>query len=769
MAEIHELSDLLANQIAAGEVIERPASVVKELVENAIDANADQVQVVVDNAGLDLIKVIDNGDGIPSEQVPLAFVRHATSKIQNRHDLFNVLTLGFRGEALPSIASVADVTLQTKTREADDGFTYQVKGGQVVQQTPAAGRLGTIVSVRNLFFNTPARLKYLKKPQTELSLIVDVVNHLALAHPEKALTVTHNGKTLVKTTGSGDLRQVLAAIYDRKTAEKMVGFSGASEHFKVSGYLTLPEQTRASRSYLAVLVNHRFVKNFSVSNAIIKGYGSKLMVGRFPIGAVSIELDPLLVDVNVHPQKAEIRLSEQGELTDLLTEVVRDRLSAENLIPDALENLGQTAEELKHPGMEKSEADQADRSSAANAGTGSGAASRSAAGVDAGRDYTGIPRLGQEMPPAVRAVKLAALPPIEIDQNHIIQISDKVFLDDQAVLAFANRYAKEGFVEIFEEAKGSKSSNTNDGAVGQIAQPVPEYEVKEDDGSVDVVPEGAAGSAAGADTWKAASTQTRTGTDTNVAGGNPAVGGAEEKGDPHGFDFSQSPKPEKKQKPVNLDLDVDNQEAQGFPNLDYIGQMHGTFLFAQDKDKLYLIDQHAAQERLNYEFYRKQVGEVSDNQQVLLQPLTLTYSTADVLKILDKKDTLEAVGLSVEEFGPNTLALYEHPTWIKPDQVESTVKEMIDWVLASGDLTVAAFREKAAIMMSCKRAIKANWHISADEARTLLSDLAKAENPYNCPHGRPVLTAFTLTEMERMFKRIQDSHESWQNYDNHPF
>lgn len=732
MAEIHELSDLLANQIAAGEVIERPASVVKELVENAIDANADQVQVVVDNAGLDLIKVIDNGDGIPSEQVPLAFVRHATSKIQNRHDLFNVLTLGFRGEALPSIASVADVTLQTKTKDASDGFTYQVKGGQVVQETPAAGRLGTIVAVRNLFYNTPARLKYLKKPQTELSLIVDVVNHLALAHPEKALVLTHNGKTLVKTTGSGDLRQVLAAIYDRKTAEKMVDFSGSSEHFKVSGYLTLPEQTRASRSYLAVLVNHRFVKNFSVSNAIIKGYGSKLMVGRFPIGAVSIELDPLLVDVNVHPQKAEIRLSEQGELTDLLTEIVRDRLSAENLIPDALENLGQQAEDSAHPGM------------APTAGAGQ-TASGAPASKKEERDYTGIPDLGHEMPPAVRAVKLASLPAIEIDAARVIQLSDKSYLDDQAVLAFANRYAKEGFVEIFEEAKRGKVLSTEgDAAEGfaeagaDVAQTTAAYAVAEDD-SVDAVPE-------------------------KVATEAPSESVT------HALDFaSQGQENGKKQKPVNLDLDVDNENEQGFPNLDYIGQMHGTFLFAQDKDKLYLIDQHAAQERLNYEFYRKQVGEVSDNQQVLLQPLTLTYSTADVLKILDKQETLQAVGLAVEEFGPNTLALYEHPTWVKPDQVESTVKEMIDWVLAQGDLTVAAFREKAAIMMSCKRAIKANWHISSDEARTLLADLAKAENPYNCPHGRPVLTAFTLTEMERMFKRIQDSHESWQNYDNHPF
>lgn len=755
MAEIHELSDLLANQIAAGEVIERPASVVKELVENAIDANADQVQVVVDNAGLDLIKVIDNGDGIPSEQVPLAFVRHATSKIQNRHDLFNVLTLGFRGEALPSIASVADVTLQTKTKDASDGFTYQVKGGQVVQETPAAGRLGTIVAVRNLFYNTPARLKYLKKPQTELSLIVDVVNHLALAHPEKALVLTHNGKTLVKTTGSGDLRQVLAAIYDRKTAEKMVDFSGSSEHFKVSGYLTLPEQTRASRSYLAVLVNHRFVKNFSVSNAIIKGYGSKLMVGRFPIGAVSIELDPLLVDVNVHPQKAEIRLSEQGELTDLLTEIVRDRLSAENLIPDALENLGQQAEDSAHPGM------------APTAGAGQ-TASGAPASKKEERDYTGIPDLGHEMPPAVRAVKLASLPAIEIDAARVIQLSDKSYLDDQAVLAFANRYAKEGFVEIFEEAKKGKSSSAEaetagsfDAAGADVAQTTAAYAVDEDD-SVDAVPEN--DGLSGADT----PTQTRT------AGFNsPSVhpnDGEQEQAGAHALDFADPAQESgKKQKPVNLDLDVDNENEQGFPNLDYIGQMHGTFLFAQDKDKLYLIDQHAAQERLNYEFYRKQVGEVSDNQQVLLQPLTLTYSTADVLKILDKQETLQAVGLAVEEFGPNTLALYEHPTWVKPDQVESTVKEMIDWVLAQGDLTVAAFREKAAIMMSCKRAIKANWHISSDEARTLLADLAKAENPYNCPHGRPVLTAFTLTEMERMFKRIQDSHESWQNYDNHPF
>lgn len=704
MAKIHELSDLLANQIAAGEVIERPASVVKELVENAIDANASQVDVVVENAGLDLIKVIDNGEGIEAEDVPLAFVRHATSKIENRHDLFKVMTLGFRGEALPSIASVADVTLQTRTKSSTNGFTYQVKGGQVVQETPAAGRFGTIVSVRNLFYNTPARLKYLKKPQTELSLITDVMNHLALAHPERALTLTHNGRILVKTAGNGDLRQVLASIYDRKTAEKMVGFSGHSEHFKVSGYLTLPEQTRASRSYLAVLVNHRFVKNFSVSNTIIKGYGSKLMVGRFPIGAVSIELDPLMVDVNVHPQKAEIRLSEQGELTDLLSRVIAERLSSENLIPDALENLGKAEQELSHPGV-KNELPKATSALA------------KPVEVDA----------GQPLNAAQRAVKLATLPAIVIKQNAQIQLTDKAYLDDAAVLRFMSRYQAEKYCDPFGQApiqtlsEDIKPSPLAD----KVAEPQAHYQ---SDALGDVQPVSEVG--------------------------QPLAG-------------------TKKVKTENIDLDVDVQDKrdnpEGFPNLDYIGQMHGTFLFAQDKDKLYLIDQHAAQERLNYEFYRKQVGEVSDNQQVLLQPLTFTYSTADLLKIMDHRDVLAQVGLSVEEFGPNTLALYEHPTWMKADQVEDTVKEMIDWVLNGNELTVAAFREKAAIMMSCKRAIKANWHLSDDQARRLLVDLAKAKNPYNCPHGRPVLTAFTLTEMERMFKRIQDSHESWQNYDTHPF
>ncbi|CAK1234564.1 DNA mismatch repair endonuclease MutL [Fructobacillus cardui] len=707
MTKIHELPELLANQIAAGEVIERPASVVKELVENAIDANATQVEVVIENSGLDLIKVIDNGQGIDQEEVPLAFVRHATSKIQDRHDLFNIMTLGFRGEALPSIAAVADVTLQTRTQTAETGFLYQVKGGQVAQEGPTAGRFGTIVAVRSLFYNTPARLKYLKKPQTEMSLMVETINHLAMAYPNVALTLSHNGKTLVRTSGNGDLRQVLAVVYDRKTAEKMVAFEGASDHFKVNGYLSLPEQTRSSRSYFAVLVNHRFVKNFSVSNAISTGYGSKLMVGRFPIGAINIELDPLLVDVNVHPQKAEIRLSEEGELTELITQVIADRLRGENLIPAALDNLGQ-GETAESPDSAAAEL----------------------------------------TVPVKKSAKEVLSVPVKADR--VVEIDDENQLIDVKVADFASRYAKEEYRPAFADEDQPQS---------KVAEPLAAYQqdAPTDQPTSDVKVNG--GLYAHADTGLAALANQAMGLDLDSQQ-NDGLSGQQ-----------NQDQLKVASKPVNQDLDLSDEASKktGFPSLDYIGQMHGTFLFAQDQDHLYLVDQHAAQERLNYEYYRRVVGQVGEDQQQLLAPITLTYSTADMLKIADFHEIFEQVGLHLEEFGPNTIALYEHPAWILADQAESTIEEMIDWVLHDGKLTVAAFREKAAIMMSCKRAIKANWHISDEEAKTLLRDLAQAENPYNCPHGRPVLTSFTLKEMERMFKRIQDSHESWQTYDTHPF
>lgn len=646
---IHELSNLLANQIAAGEVIERPASVVKELVENAIDAGATQIDVIVEEAGESLIRVVDNGEGINPEDVPLAFTRHATSKISNRHDLFNIMSLGFRGEALPSIAAISDVTLNTTTQEAPSGIMYHIKGGKQVSATPANGRRGTVVSVRDLFYNTPARLKYLKRPQTELSRIADIMNRIALSYTNVAFTVTADGRNILQTHGDGNQQRVIAAIYGRDVAQKMRAIAGEDDDFNITGFVSLPELTRGSRDYLTILVNGRFIKNFSVSNAVIRGYGSKLMVGRFPMGVININTDPLLVDVNVHPQKAEIRLSKEAELSALIIDTIKSCFADENLIPDAYENLYGQAQTNKIE------------------------------------------------PPAPKQVAPWAKPDMEqtiaintgMDSNEVV-INQEADLMNHAVNEFTQKYAHEPNLPIFD-----------DEITVQVSEDISSYN-------------------------------------------KPDI-------------------------PTQEELDISPKKPSGFPSLEYIGQMHGTFLFAQSSEGFYLIDQHAAQERVKYEYYRKEIGQVGTDKQRMLVPITINYSVADMLKIADKEAELEAIGLTLEPFGPTTVIVREHPTWFEKGQETETIKEMVDWILRDGNLTVAEFRERTAIMMSCKRSVRANMHLSDLQARTLLESLASTENPYNCPHGRPVVTSFTLTEMEKMFKRIQDSHEAWEEYDNHPY
>lgn len=646
---IHELSNLLANQIAAGEVIERPASVVKELVENAIDAGATQIDVIVEEAGESLIRVVDNGEGINPEDVPLAFTRHATSKISNRHDLFNIMSLGFRGEALPSIAAISDVTLNTTTQDAPSGIMYHIKGGKQVSATPANGRRGTVVSVRDLFYNTPARLKYLKRPQTELSRIADIMNRIALSYTNVAFTVTSDGRNILQTNGDGNQQRVIAAIYGRDVAQKMRAIAGEDDDFNITGFVSLPELTRGSRDYLTILVNGRFIKNFSVSNAVIRGYGSKLMVGRFPMGVININTDPLLVDVNVHPQKAEIRLSKEVELSALIIDTVKSCFADENLIPDAYENLyGQTQSK---------------------------------------KNETPVPK--QVAPWAKSDIGQTTTVNTGIDSNEIV-INQEADLTDDAVNTFTNKYAHEPNLPIFD-----------DEITVRVSEDISSYN-------------------------------------------KPEISTQEE-------------------------LDISPKKPSGFPSLEYIGQMHGTFLFAQSSEGFYLVDQHAAQERVKYEYYRKEIGQVGTDKQRMLVPITINYSVADMLKISDKESELESIGLALEPFGPTTVIVREHPTWFEKGQEAETIQEMVDWILRDGNLTVAEFRERTAIMMSCKRSVRANMHLSDLQARTLLEDLAKADNPYNCPHGRPVVTSFTLTEMEKMFKRIQDSHEAWEEYDNHPY
>lgn len=677
MAEIHELASVLADQIAAGEVVERPASVVKELVENAIDAHSTQIDITVEESGLKRISVVDDGDGIADDQTEMAFKRHATSKITDRRDLFKVRSLGFRGEALPSIASVADVTMTTSTGSV--GTLIHNVGGKIVAHEPAAARKGTEVTVKDLFGNVPARLKYLKSPTTELSKITDIVNRIALSYPNIAFSLVHNGRELTRTSGRGDLQQVIAGIYGVQSARKMVAIAGEDADFKVTGYVSLPELTRASRQYISILLNGRYIHNYQLSKALVAGYGSKLMVGRYPLAVLAITMNPLLVDVNVHPTKQEVRISQEAALTQLIQKTVFDRLAQENLIPDVFSELPKTkaqepaSDQLtmalndvshKHTPTTAPTLTHRKATTEATAPTNTVATPTSLNAAAAPQAKTAPKQDSEAGPQPLTPPSTSPVTPVMVYQQSELQ--------QPALQAFDAKYRAEGRVWAF----GTPAADAPKVAA-QPASPVPQ-----------------------------AANQPR------------------------------------------------------FPQLRYLGQVHGTYLLAEADDGLYLVDQHAAQERVNYEFYRQAIGEVSDDEQKLLVPIVLDYPTTDVLALNDHLETLDSVGVHLESFGPNSFIVHEHPTWFKAGQETATIKEMIDWVLKDGKLTVAAFREKAAIMMSCKRAIKANHHLDDQQARALLKKLSTAENPFNCPHGRPVLVHFTDQDLERLFKRIQDPHHS---------
>ena len=656
MAKIHELATVLADQIAAGEVVERPASVVKELVENAIDANSTQIDIYVKEAGIKEVTVIDNGEGIAAEDVPLAFFRHATSKIKDRQDLFQVNTLGFRGEALPSIASVADVCLETALQTETQGTFYHVRGGEVTAHKPAAMRQGTKITVTDLFYNTPARLKYLSSLQTELAAISDIVNRLALSHGEIAFALYNNGKKILQTAGNGKLIQTVSAIYGIQNARQMVSFLGEDLDFKVQGYVSLPKLTRASRNYISLLINGRYIKNKQLLKAVLKGYGSKLMVGRYPFGVIDIHLDPLLVDVNVHPTKQEVRISKEEQLADLIEQTIYARLAKENLIPSALENLNSKPKTKREPKAKQLDFTLAETS-------------------DSYEVKPKKKRSTAEMTQVLLGNSLEQLQESEPAKAQDVALTKPVIIEDRRQL---DSDALKDWDEKYQTKVQAKSIDTT------------ALEAEADD--------------------QASQTQVK----------------------------------------------------EKFPGLTYIGQLHGTYLLAQAADGLYLVDQHAAQERCKYEYYREAIGEVSKAQQELLVPIILAYPTTDTLKISENRTKLAELGIELEEFGQNTFIVRHHPTWFIKGQEEDTLREMIEWFLADHKLTVAKFREKTAIMMSCKRSIKANHHLDDFQAKSLLDQLAKCNNPFNCPHGRPTLVHFSNSELERMFKRIQDPHQGKQ-------
>ncbi|MGO0053009.1 DNA mismatch repair endonuclease MutL [Streptococcus suis] len=638
MSHIIELPEILANQIAAGEVIERPASVVKELVENSIDAGASQIEISVEEAGLKMIQITDNGEGIAPDEVALALRRHATSKIKNQSDLFRIRTLGFRGEALPSIASVSHMIIETATADSAHGLHLEAKGGVIEKEEPVSRPVGTQITVSDLFYNTPARLKYVRSQQAELSHIVDVVNRLSLAHPEIAFALVNEGRELIRTAGTGKLRQAISGIYGIASAKKMVEIEAEDLDFQVSGYVSLPELTRANRNYISIFINGRYIKNFLLNRAILEGYGSKLMVGRFPLAVISIEIDPYLADVNVHPTKQEVRISKEKELMSLIREAIIKALKEQDLIPDALENLAQSSTRTKVK------------------------AEQVTLPLKESKLYYDTVKQDFFLKPEVVSEDIK---PLEEDKN-LTEMTSQV--DKSVTIKFAQRQTE--ITDDFDHP------NLTSKELAKVADK------------------------------------------------------------------------------------LDQEETSTFPELEYFGQMHGTYLFAQGKTGLYIIDQHAAQERVKYEYYREKIGQVDNSAQQLLVPYIFEFPQNDALNLANKMDALRQVGVNLEEYGVNQFILREHPIWMKEEEIESGIYEMCDMLLLTDQVSIKQYRAELAIMMSCKRSIKANHALDDYSARDLLRQLSHCQNPYNCPHGRPVLVHFSKSDMEKMFRRIQENHTS---------
>ncbi|MDK6689603.1 DNA mismatch repair endonuclease MutL [Aerococcus urinae] len=630
---IHELPEQVANQIAAGEVVERPASVVKELLENAIDAQATSIDIKVEEAGLKSIQVIDNGLGMSGEDVKLAFKRHATSKIYHSRDLFRIKTLGFRGEALPSIASVAEVSLETS--DGKEGSYISLIGGDEVELRPSHLRQGTTIRVENLFYNTPARLKHIKQLSTELSHITDVVNRLAMAHPDIRFTYNHDGRELLRTNGKGRLQEVIAAVYGFKQAQDMLAIENEDHDFQLSGYISKPELTRASRNYMSLFVNGRYIKNYVLSQAIIKGYASKLMIGRYPIAVLNISTDAQLLDVNVHPTKQEIRISKEEELYDLIQSSVQERLSPLRRIPDVgKKEITETANHQASIDLSSQEDSQQLRFDFKN-----------------------------QVEPA----------------------------ENEAFLVKETDHGKDWQAE-------TKTVDQGEGAHRESFPP-----------------------------------STSTPSDLKLASPNHEEG------------------------------QVQGQRNSSFPQLDYVGQLQASYLVCSDETGMYLVDQHAAQERIKYEYFREAIGDMDIASQELLVPLVLDYPSSESHDVRQVLDRIRAMGIGIEEFGPNQFLVNYHPAWMGSDQVQEHIDSMIQLAIENKDFSVNIYREKTAIMMSCRLSIKANHYLDDRQARQLLDDLTYCENPYNCPHGRPVLIHYSNYEIERSFKRIQDAHESPKN------
>lgn len=644
MAKIHTMNEHLTNMIAAGEVVERPMGIVKECVENSIDAKATSIEVRIINGGLDCITIIDDGIGMDFEDARMAFERHATSKIQKDEDLWNIHTLGFRGEALPSIASVAAVDLLTC-----DGKTstkVQVHYGKQLMHEPFAAPKGTQIDIRDLFQRTPARFKHLKSPQYEFSLISDVIQKFAFANPDIAFRLIHNDVETFRTNGSGNLQEVLMQIYGRDLAKNAIRIEDKDADYIINGYAAQPNFNRATKYYMLIYINKRMVRSMRLQKAIQDAYSPYLPSDRYPIVVLNIEMDAQLVDVNVHPSKWEIRLSKEKQCENLIYRSLSDALKKSLQVSEV-----KTVKEKVIAEMPKFDFDEKKEQSI---------------------------QINKELANSFEVNETDAYPMYTADFNQIEKTKTPVPKDvtpkpvqpltAEPVSVVASMIEKQA--EVIEESQPQVVSKD---------ELIPSQE--------------------------------------NLV------------------------KPTEK---VN----------ESFPELSVIGQFHNCYILASGEKGLYVIDQHAAQEKYHYEQLKKNIFAVDPIMQQLLIPETIKLTPAAVVQLDDINDMLASMHIHLELFGEDSVILREIPLWLKNTNLKNFVHDLVDFYLKNSEISEAKLRKSALASMACHSSIRFNRSLTMDEMRQVIEDLKKCEQPFHCPHGRPTMICITDSQLEKDFYRV---------------
>ena len=570
MAVIKVMDEILANKIAAGEVVERCSSVVKELVENSIDAGSTEIKIELVESGVKEIKVTDNGKGMDHDDAILCFSRHATSKVIDEDDLYHIHTLGFRGEALASIASVSNVTLITST--GDVGTTVYINGGKIEKVENSDSRKGTVISVKNLFYNTPARLKHLKSLYAELANIEDYINKIALAHPEIRFSLYNDSKELFRTDGSGNLLKCINSVYGINVSKKMLDVESDSDDYSITGYISLPEVYKSTRNSIITIVNGRVVKNNELNRAINDSYHSYKPDNYYPIVVLNITVDTTLVDVNIHPTKMDIKFSNLDDLINQVKEMITSRIKKKTLIPKVEEK--------------------------------------------------------REMEPITY-------------EKITLDFDTPTVSEEEVIYEINTDYTEETF-----------------------------------------------------------------------------------------------------------------KEQEQMPTMYPVGLVHGTYIICQNDMGMYIIDQHAAKERINYEIILDKLTNPKKESISMLVPLTLEYSNNEYTILKENFDFLRELNFDIEEFGVNSVIIKSHPVWLPLGNEVNSIKKILELVIErEKNFNLSRFNDHMAATMACKMSIKANTSITLDEMNNLINDLKNCKNPYNCPHGRPTIIYYSKYDLEKLFKR----------------